>query len=54
MFSTESCQSILKSGKTTTEQALQLFDSLEPVNLDFMLGRWQGQGLDTEHPMDGF
>ncbi len=54
MFSIESCESILKTGQTTTEKALQLFDSLEPVNLDFMFGRWQGQGLDTDHPMDGF
>ena len=50
----ESCQSILNTGKTTTEEALKLFDSLEPVNLDFMIGRWEGSGLHTNHPMDGF
>lgn len=49
----ESYKSILKTAKTTTEQALQLFDTLEPVNLDFMLDRWQGSGLHTSHPMDG-
>jgi len=49
----ESCQSILKAGKTTTERALQLFDALDPVSLDFMLGVWQGSGLETNHPMDG-
>jgi len=49
----ESCHSILKAGKTTTEIALQLFDALDPVSLDFMLGRWQGSGLQTNHPMDG-
>ncbi len=38
---------------TTTEKALQLFDSLEPINLDFMKGRWQGSGLYTNHPLDG-
>ena len=53
METLESCQSILKTGKTTTEKALQLFDLLEIVNLDFMLGRWQGSGLHTDHPMDG-
>lgn len=37
----------------TTEQALSLFDSLEPVGLDFMMGRWVGSGFDTNHPMDG-
>jgi hypothetical protein len=40
-------------GKTTTEKALKLFDALESVNLNFMLGRWQGSGLHTDHPMDG-
>ncbi|MDJ0648280.1 MAG: DUF4334 domain-containing protein [Xenococcaceae cyanobacterium MO_188.B19] len=50
----ESCQSIIKTGKTTTEQALKLFDALEPVNLEFMLGCWQGSGIHTDHSMDGF
>ncbi|MEA5568284.1 DUF4334 domain-containing protein [Anabaena sp. UHCC 0399] len=49
----ENYQLILKTGKTTTEKALELFDALEPVNLDFMLCRWQGSGLHTDHPMDG-
>ncbi|MEM7793371.1 MAG: DUF4334 domain-containing protein [Cyanobacteria bacterium P01_C01_bin.118] len=53
METLENCQSILQAGKTTTEKALQLFDSLPPVNLDFMIGRWQGSGLHTAHPMDG-
>nr|WP_246559737.1 GXWXG domain-containing protein [Leptothoe kymatousa] len=53
METPETCQTILQAGKTTTEKALQLFDSLAPVNLDFMLGRWQGSGLHTSHPMDG-
>ena len=46
-------ESILKTGKTTTEKALQLFDSLETVNLEFMIGRWRGSGIETNHPMDG-
>lgn len=53
MQTSESYQSILETAKTTTEQALQLFDSLESVDLAFMLGRWQGSGLHTSHPMDG-
>ncbi|BAZ50639.1 hypothetical protein NIES4103_32560 [Nostoc sp. NIES-4103] len=53
METLENYQLILKSGKTTREKALELFDSLEPVNLEFMFGRWQGSGLHTDHPMDG-
>jgi len=49
----ENYQLILEKGQTTTEKALELFDALEPVNLDFMFGRWQGSGLHTSHPMDG-
>ena len=33
--------------------ALAMFDSLAPVELDFMLGRWKGEGMHTGHPMDG-
>lgn len=37
----------------STTEALALFDSLEPVDVDFMLGRWVGAGFATDHPMDG-
>lgn len=37
----------------STADALALFDSLAPVDIDFMLGRWVGSGFDTHHPMDG-
>ncbi len=53
METLESYKLILESGQTTTEKALQLFDTLEPVPLDFMFGRWQGAELHTAHPMDG-
>lgn len=53
MQTLETYQSILNTGKTTTEIALQMFDNLENVNLEFMLGRWKGKGLQTDHPMDG-
>jgi hypothetical protein len=38
---------------TTLERALELFDSLEPVDIDFMIGRWWGEGYHTGHPNDG-
>ena len=53
METLENYQTILDSAETTTEKALQIFDSLDPVDLDFMLGRWRGSGLHTAHPMDG-
>jgi Domain of unknown function (DUF4334)/GXWXG protein len=46
-------QAIAQQNQTTTEEALQLFDELEPVDIEFMLGRWQGSGFPTHHPMDG-
>lgn len=49
----EESKTILVKRKATTKEALQLFDELEPVNLDFMIGIWQGSGLHTNHPMDG-
>jgi len=44
---------ILNSGITTTENALHLYDQLEPVGLDFMIGRWKGSEFPTGHKMDG-
>ena len=43
----------LKAGQATTNEALELFDSLEPVDVNFMIGTWKGEGFHTNHPMDG-
>jgi len=53
MKTQQDINTILQTGETTTEQALTLFDKLEPVDLDFMFGRWRGKGLHTNHAMDG-
>jgi Domain of unknown function (DUF4334)/GXWXG protein len=53
METIENYRSIIEAGKTTTESALRMFDALDTANLDFMIGRWQGSGLHTNHPMDG-
>ena len=38
---------------STTDEALALFDSLEPVALDTMVGTWAGEEYPTGHRMDG-
>jgi hypothetical protein len=38
---------------TSTEDALALFDSLDTVGTDFMIGAWRGEGFPTNHPLDG-
>ncbi|APW43260.1 DUF4334 domain-containing protein [Rhodoferax saidenbachensis] len=43
----------LNAGGATTQEALALFDALSPVETDFMLGSWKGEGFETGHPMDG-
>lgn len=37
----------------TTADALNLFDGLPTVELSFMVGRWQGAELETNHPIEG-
>ncbi|MFN7820467.1 MAG: DUF4334 domain-containing protein [Cyanobacteriota bacterium] len=37
----------------TTEQALALFDQLDPVAPEELLGSWRGEGFATGHPLDG-
>lgn len=46
-------QTVIQQGRSTTEEALRLFDELDSVGLDFMFGRWQGADFLTNHPMDG-
>jgi hypothetical protein len=41
-----------KSG-TSTEAALEFFDSLRAATLEEMDGRWRGSGLHTGHKLDG-
>ena len=36
----------------TTKEALEYFDSLEPASLEMMIGKWKGEGIDTNHPMN--
>ena len=43
---------LLAQGLCEPQQALDLFDSLEPVALDAMIGQWRGAGFHTNHPMD--
>ena len=43
----------LSARPVSVDQALALFDQLDPVSVDFMLGRWRGEGVNTGHPMDG-
>ncbi len=35
------------------DKALQIFDALPPVPIDFMLGLWTGAEFPSGHPMDG-
>jgi len=42
-----------EAGGGTTAEILALFDSLPPVPVDAMRGRWRGSGLPSGHPMDG-
>ena len=50
----EKFQAILQRSPIATTEALLFFDELATVDTEFMLGRWQGAGLHTHHPMDGW
>ncbi|MDF1630118.1 MAG: DUF4334 domain-containing protein [Alcanivoracaceae bacterium] len=43
----------LNQGPLTCTQALALYDSLDAIDTDFMLGQWRGAGFATGHPLDG-
>ena len=44
---------LFKNGGCTTDQALELFDSLAPAEISLMSGRWKGSEIPTGHKMDG-
>lgn len=46
-------QDVIRSGHATTPEALEIFDSLDAVDIEFMLGSWEGEGFHTDHPLDG-
>jgi hypothetical protein len=46
-------QEILTSKRTSVDTAAKIFKELDPVDIDFMLGRWQGFEIATGHPIDG-
>ena len=37
----------------TPTEALAYFDTLDPVEIDTMIGDWRGAEVSTGHPMDG-
>lgn len=39
--------------EATPEAILECFDSLAPVDLEFMIGRWRGAEIRTGHLLDG-
>ena len=43
----------IQARQATPEQALALFESLAPADVDFMFGAWKGEGFHTDHPLDG-
>ena len=49
----KSIEDILKDRKATAQEALEIFDLLEMVPVDFMIGRWKGFEIDSNHQMDG-
>ncbi|MFN9175728.1 MAG: DUF4334 domain-containing protein [Synechocystis sp.] len=53
MIASTNLPSLLSSQGMTTAEALALYDSLEPVDLAFLVGRWRGKGIPSQHPMDG-
>ncbi|MED5388626.1 MAG: DUF4334 domain-containing protein [Pseudomonadota bacterium] len=42
-----------RAGRVSPEDALALYDALEPIDTDFMIGAWKGEGFETGHPLDG-
>jgi hypothetical protein len=44
---------IAARSQATRAEALELFDSLDPVPVEFMIGTWRGDEIATGHPLGG-
>jgi hypothetical protein len=53
MTSMPTFSDLIASGSANTNEALALFDSLDTIDLNFMIGRWRGAGFPTGHRLDG-
>ena len=53
MSALEKFEIVLRQCKTTTDEALDIFDELDAVDLDSLMGRWKGSEFYTHHRMDG-
>jgi len=43
-----------QNSSLSTQQAMDYFDSLPPIAAEEIFGYfWRGEGIDTDHPMDG-
>jgi len=42
-----------EGGGGSTTEILALFDSLPPISVEALRGRWHGAGVPSGHPMDG-
>ncbi|WP_299414160.1 DUF4334 domain-containing protein [Acaryochloris sp. IP29b_bin.148] len=54
MISTEKVYTKLIKEVLSTDEVLNTFDELEPVDLEFMISRWRGAEVQTHHPLNGF
>ncbi|RNF39946.1 DUF4334 domain-containing protein [Planococcus salinus] len=46
-------RTIYEQGKTDVHTAFELFDKLEAVELESLVGTWKGKEFYTGHPLDG-
>lgn len=44
---------VISSGRCDPVTAFEIFDHLDAVESEFMMGTWMGSGFHTSHPMDG-
>lgn len=46
-------EEVLRAGGTTPQNALSIYDQLDPPDMDAMIGTWKGSGFHSQHPQDG-
>ncbi|MBE9156604.1 DUF4334 domain-containing protein [Nodosilinea sp. LEGE 06152] len=44
---------VIGTGKSSTAEALEIFDRLDTVEVSELIGSWRGESFFTGHPLDG-
>ncbi|WP_445356160.1 DUF4334 domain-containing protein [Microbulbifer sp. EKSA008] len=44
-------EKLKKLDQVDPQELLEFYDNLSPISINFLIGRWEAQGFNTQHPL---